>query len=254
MSKVHTYHFPFLSNELKIEFVKNIDPDLAEDLSDLISVYKNELNANSTNSSAHKLNNAGLKFPVVVSPEFLDFFEKNVKYFLATPSKFNPFNIEVDKFNLEGYFLINSEENSIIKLVEFEFNSPLKKFFIIDKINTFLRRNNIIDYYINYIDIAASFGEVTWRAKFHLTDFNREVEFKLHNKFAYIFIPDNEKEEKSYTKFANIDQEVKPVFLVLKGDNLMDLKVLSLEMENLKWLYQYKLFAKENRTGIIAYT
>lgn len=254
MSKVHTYHFPFLSNELKIEFVKNIDPELAEDLSDLISVYKNELNSNSSNSSAHKLNNSGLKFPVVVSPEFLDYFEKNIKYFVVTQSKFSPFNIKVDKFNLEGYFLISPEENSIIKLVDFKFDSSLKKFFIIDRINTFLRRNNIIDYYINYIDVAASFGDVTWRAKFNLTDYNREVEFKLHNKFAFIFIPDHEKEEKAYAKFANIDQEVKPSFLVLKGDNLLDLKILSMEMENLRWLHQYKLFAKENRTGIIAYT
>jgi len=254
MSNVHTYHFPFLSHELKLEFVKNIDSDLADLISDLIQILKNDLSHKYANSSAHKLNNAGKKFPVVVSPDFIEFFETSIKYFLATSSEFNPFNKEVDKFNLEGYFLINNHENTIIKLDDFKFDSALLKFFIIQKIVNLLNLNNVKDYYLNYVDIAASFGEVTWKAKFHLTDFNKEVEFKLHNKFAFIFTPDHEKEVKGYTKFANVDQEVKASHILLKGNNLLDLKILALEMEHLKWLHQYKEFAKENRTDIIVYT
>jgi len=254
MSNVHTYHFPFLSHELKLEFVKNIDQELADSISDIILILKNDLSPKYSNGSAHKLNNSGKKFPIIVSPDFIEFLETNIKYFLATSSEFNPFNKNIDKFNLEGYFLIDKSECSILKLDDFKFDSSLLKFFIIQKIINLLNLNNVKDYYLNYVDIAASFGEVTWRAKFILTDFNKEVEFKLHNKYAYIFAPNHEKEVKSYGKFANIDQEVKAAHILLKGNNLLDLKVLALEMEHLKWLHQYKEFAKENRTDIIVYT
>lgn len=254
MSNVHTYHFPFLSHELKLEFVKNIDSELADAIADLISILRSDLSPKYSNSSAHKLNNAGKKFPVVVSPNFIEFFETSIKYFLATNSEFNPFNKNIDKFNLEGYFLLNKEEHTIIKLDDFKFDSSLLKFFIIQKIISFLNSNNIEDYYLNYVDIAACFGKVTWKAKFHLTDFDKEIEFKLHNKYAYIFAPNHEKDEKSYGKFANIDQEVNASLILLKGNNLNDLKVLAIEMEHLKWLHQFKEFAKENHTDIIVYT
>lgn len=254
MSKLHTYHFPFLSDELKIEFVENIKPELAEAISDLILVLKNDLSPKYINGSAHKLNNSGLKFPVVVSPEFIEFFEINLKYFFVTSANFTPFDIEVDKFNTEGYFLVNKNEDTIIKLVDFKFNSSLLKFFILQKINNFLLQNKVTNYYFNYVDIAASFGAVTWKAKFNLIDYNKEVEFKLHNKFAYIFSPNTHKQEKTYSKFANVDTEVKAALILLKANNLLDLKVLSMEMENLRWLHQYKEFAKENHTDITIYT
>jgi len=210
MSKLHTYHFPFLSNELKIEFVENINPNLAEAITDLIFILKNDLSSSVSNSSGHKLNSSGLKFPVIVSPDFLEFFEVNLKYFFATQSDFNPFNIEVDL-------------------------------------------NNITNYYFNYVDVAGSFGKVTWNAKFNLVDYNTEVDFTLHNKFAYIFIPDINKVEKAYAKFANIDKEIKPLFIILKGNNLLDLRILSLEIENLRWKHQFITFAQENNVQLVIY-
>lgn len=254
MTKLHTYHFQFLSHELKLEFVENIEPELADAISDLIYVLKNDLSTRSQNSSAHKFNHSAANLPVKVSPEFLEYFETNIKYFIATSSQFNPFSRDIDKFNLEGYFLVDKESSSIIKFDDFKFNSTLLKFYIIQKINNLLQFNKIKDYYLNYVDIAACFGEVTWRAKFQLSDYNKDIEFKLHNKYAYIFTPNMHKDEKQYSKFANIDKEVNASLILLKGNNLTDLKILELEMENLRWLHQYQQFAKENHTDIIVYT
>jgi hypothetical protein len=254
MSKLHTYHFPFLSNDLKIEFVKNIDPEIAEAISSFISVLKMDLNPQLSNTSASKLNNSSLNLPVTVSPEFLEFFETNIRYFFATRSDFNPFSKKIDKFNLDSYFAIDKEENSITKLRNFKFDSPLIKFFILRRLQGLLKVNEVFDYYFNYIDIAGSFGKVTWNAKFDLEDFNSEVSFALHNKFAYIFTPNSHKEQIEYSKFANIDKEIKPLYIILKGNNLLDLKILSLEMENFQWKHQFKAFAQENNVQIVIYT
>jgi hypothetical protein len=254
MSGLHTYHFPFLSSEIKIEFLRNIDSDIALGLSTLIDVYKNDLNSQSHNTSAFKLNESNTNFPVIVSPEFFEFFEISLKYFLATKSDFNPFSIKVDKFNFQEIVKFDKQELAIIKLKKFKFNSNLKKFFLLKKVTEFFKLNNIEDYHFNYVDIAASFGKVTWRTNFNIQELNKSIVVKLHNTFAYMFEPNLDKEEKQYAKFANLDKRIEPLQIVLKGKNLLDLKILSLEMENLTWLHQYKIFAEENNIGLTILT
>ncbi len=254
MSKLHTYHFPFLSSEIKFEFVDNIAPEIAEGVSNLIHVLKNDLSTKQINSSAHKLSNATTKLPVIVSPEFIEYFELNLKYYSATQSSFSPFSEKIDKYKINEYIEINKEEDAIIKLKNFRFDSTLLKFYILKKINAFLDFNGVRNYYFSYVDVAGSFGNVRWNAKFNASDFNKEIEFKLYNSYAYMFIPDSTKEEKFYSKFANVDKEVKANYIVVKGANLIDLKILSLEIENLNWLHQYKLFAQENNVSMTIFT
>lgn len=254
MNRLHTYHFPFLSGELKIEAVNSIPQDIAKGISDLIIVLKNDLNDKYLNSSSYKLNNSSIELPVIVSPEFIEFFEMNVEYFIATRSDFSPFkNPVIDKSNLGDYFIIDKSTDTITKIKDFKFDSPLQKFYLIQKIVDELSRNNIKNYYLKYVDVAASFGNVRWNASFEILEDEHTLDFKLHNSYAYFFAPISSERQAS-SKFANIDKEIDAEYIILIGANLTDLKILSLEIANLSWLHQYKQFKSENNIHIIIYT
>lgn len=254
MSKLHTYHFPFLSSEIKFEFIENINSDIALGINEIVQVLKKDLSSKYVNSSAYKLNNASKNIPVIVSPEFIDYVDINLKYYSATVGDFNPFLDNLNKYNLNEIINIIPEESAIIKLSNFRFDSSLLKFYILKKIINFLDFNNITNYYFSYIDIVGSFGNITWNANFKIPDTKSSVHFKLNNSYGYLFVANKNKKVKNYSKFANLDKKIDSDFIILKGKNLIDLKILSYEIENMTWLHQYKGFAAENKINVIIYT
>lgn len=253
MSGLHTYYFEFLSDRLKIEFIKNIPTDLADGIFTLIALLKKDLNSKTINSSAYKLNHSAVNLPITVSPDFFEFFETSIKYFVSTSSNFSPFKEELDKYSLQKYFSLNKEKNIIVKLKDFIFESSLLKPYILTKITELIKRNKFEDYYFQYLDIVATFGKATWKAKFELEDLADEIKFDLRDRFALLYSPNHDVERVKYQKFANLDKEINPLYIVLTGKNILDLKILSLELANFQWLHQFKTYKQENNIEIIIY-
>lgn len=254
MSELYRYHYPFFSENLKIEFTKKVSKQITDEIGIYLQDVISELNQTKASSSAHLFLNSGISFPIKLKPIFYEFLNTNIDYFFATKGNFNPFNIEINLENIDDYIYFDSKDLIVIKKKKnFKLLNDLKKLFVIQKLVNYLNILKITDFHISYIDFCATFGKVTWNAKFNL-DNNQKIAFTQNNSFAYIFHPKKNPATEIYNKFANVDQEIEPLYIVLIGKHLLDLKILSLELIGLKWKHQYVNFAKHNSIDLIIYT
>ncbi len=250
-NKLHKYIFPFGAKELTISFVKPQSKGIIEALSLLIHSFQSELNPRIVHSSAYALNKAQLGLSVKVKEEFIDFLYENIQL-SNTFDEFKPFKFEkaLALNKIYDYLVINGKENTLVKNLNFNFEaSKLLKYFIIKKVNQFLKENKITNYLITSETIHSAAGNLRWNSNFYIDEISEYVHFKLHNESAILVVL-NQLESRT-TKFANVDKTIIGNFAIVIGKDPCELKALSLKLNTLNQESDYKKLASEYGLKII---
>lgn len=252
-NRLHKYIFPFGAKEMNISFANAQGKEVIEALSLLIHSFQNELNSRIVHSSAYGLNKAQLGLSVKVKEEFIDFIYENIKFSNTFP-EFKPFKFEkaLALNKIGDYVEINPKENTLTKNLNFTFDTTvLLKYFIVKKINQFLKENRISDYLLTTGTIQSSAGNLRWNANFYIDEISEHVHFKLHNESAILTTINQIDDDKKVSKFASVDKTVSGNFAILIGDDPCELKILTLKLGDLTKDYEFKTYAAEHGIQIM---
>jgi len=247
---IFEYNFPFGISQLQIKSAEQISTNLLEDLSVLIETFQFELNHNLINSSAYVLNNTQVGLSAFVRPELIDFIKYSMKVLKQSKSILNPFK----NYSTEDPFLsyvISYKDNIVMRKDNIFFNSNLlNKVFIIGKVNQFLLEKRIKSYLLISESIQSSYGNYRWNTHFFIHELNEQINFKLYNQSSILESIEISEQTKP-TKFANVGKPLLINKIIIIGDDLTKLKIISNKTSGLRFKFDFEQLKSREGVNLI---
>lgn len=254
--ELHKFTFPFATTFLVLSFAKKPEDSLIKDVAFVISAFQNELNNNYLNSSAYTLVKSQIGLPVRVTTEFMEFLKLNIDYYKKGYSNFRPFTsngVQID--NVLDFFSVIPADNTVVKKQDFKFDGTiLAKYFVIEKVNEFLKEKQANNYLLSTDTVFSTRGRLIWNCSIAIEeDQSRKFPFKLKEGSA-IFEPVTMSSKPLGTKFGSREKELEFNAAIIFGQNPIELKLKSLELGDLKTEYMLKQYCDENAVRITIFT
>ncbi|MCA9386464.1 hypothetical protein KC669_00350 [Candidatus Dojkabacteria bacterium] len=218
----------------------------------LIQFIRYDFNHIIHNSSAYRLNSAGINVPVLVTPEFKHYLKTNIFECDKSDQKFLPFYKKHGKIEKDSMInVLKIEENIVKKESDILFKSNLiLQPYLIDLIFEKVKTLKIKSFLLSTKNYHRCFGSEIWDVSLEIEPQNNYTTKICNAAIGIHFIATNE-EEDNKNFFANSDSFVNPLYAIMPSKTCIDSKISSLIIKTLRTESALKRFAKETKQSFI---
>ncbi|MCA9381675.1 hypothetical protein KC678_05395 [Candidatus Dojkabacteria bacterium] len=246
------YSFDLGTTTLEILTNDLINSEDLDTVFKLIQFVRYDFNHIIHNSSAYRLNSAGIDTPVLVTPEFRHYLKINISEADKSKHDFMPFyrkNGVIEKNAISN--IIEIEDNIATKKSEILFKSNLLlQAYLIDLIFENIKSLKIKSFLLHTKNFARSFGTNSWDVTLEIES-GENYTTKLINKSIGVHNITQSEKRKIPDTFANKDMGIEAVYTIVPSVTCIDSKIIASRISKIFTESALKRFAKENSQEFI---